>query len=143
METQGDPRTYFKFKSCSRCLNKPCDQLRFGGIYPGKFILARCETLEPALSDCPFLAHDPDEIENLIGQCPIEEVYDRIDYILQAFTPEELEYFGQLDFMSDIGESAGMILFIKELCETRAVNFFRIPQLFRNDAAIRKWLFAY
>jgi hypothetical protein len=143
MEEKNDPRNYFKFNSCSRCSNKPCNQLRFGGVYPGKFVLVHSETMEPGFNDCPFLTQDIDEIQWLINRTPEAELCDRIDGVLQSLTTEEIEYFRQFDFMSGVCDMPGMTLLVKELYENRVVSIFRIPQLFRNDAAVRKWLLAF
>jgi hypothetical protein len=140
METQLDPRKYFKFTSCPSCLEKPCDRLRFGGVFPGKFILVRNASLCAGLADCPFVARDIDEIDRLLSTVSPEELLDRIDGTIQLLAPDELMQVHQLYFMNG-PHSPGAL--IRALWEYQLIGVIRIPQFFMANASIRKWLFAY
>jgi len=143
VEISNDPRTYFKFKSCSRCFYKPCDRLRFGGVHPGKFLLVHNSRLGVGFVDCPFIARSFDEVESLVTQVSAEELIDFLDIVLQQFTPNEQVHFRQSDYMNGSCDMSGRVLFIKALWEDNVLSVLRIPRFFRADAVMRKWLYSY
>jgi hypothetical protein len=143
VEEQRDPRRYFKFNSCSRCLHKPCDRLRFGGVYPGKFVLVHHSSLSTVFFDCPFTARDRDEIDSLLSLISAEDLMDRIEGVSQLLSPDELLHFRRYDFAKGACDAPGMASFITALWENQVIDVMRITQSFKNDALIRKWLFAY
>jgi hypothetical protein len=142
-EALSDPRTYFKFTSCSRCLYKPCDALRFGGVRAGKFIIVHNSHLGTGFFDCPFVAQDFDEIRELLDEITFEDLVDRLDDVLFMFTPAESVQWRQEDFFSDFGDIAGRVEFLKALWDDGVISVVRIPRFFMTDAVMRKWLYAY
>ena len=142
-ETLSDPRTYFKFTSCSRCRYKPCDGLRFGGVHPGKFIIVHNSHLGTGFFDCSFVAQDFDEIRELLDEITFEDLADRIDDILFMFTSAESVQWRQEDFIDSDGDWAGRVRFIKALWDDQVISVVRIPRFFMTDAVMRKWLYAY
>jgi hypothetical protein len=143
VETLGDPRTYFKFTSCSRCLFKPCDSLRYGGVHPGKFLIVHNSHLGTGFFDCPFVAQDFDEIRELLDEITFEDLVYRLDDVLFMFTPADSVQWRQEDFVNDYGDVAGRVQFIQALWEDEVISVVRIPRFFMLDAAMRKWLYAY
>ena len=141
-EIMTDPRTYFKFQSCERCFYKPCDRLRFGGVFPGKFIFVHNNYIGIGFVDCPFVAQSFDEIERLIGDISLSELLFHINDILGALTPSERLRYRQRDYVSEYSDVAGRIRFLKALCEDRVMSVVRIPDSFSIDRKMRKWLFA-
>jgi hypothetical protein len=138
-----DPRSYFKFAGCASCIDKPCDRLRFGGVFPGKFILVHNESLGAGLVDCPFVVREANEIEWLLGQVAPEELSDHLDAVLQRCAPEELMQIQErFSGCGARGREAAAFL-ILDLWENHIVGVIRIPQLFHKNARIRKWLFAF
>ena len=141
-ETMTDPRTYFKFQSCERCFYKPCDRLRFGGVFPGKFIFVHNNYIGIGFIDCPFVAQSFEEIERLIGDVSLSELLFHINDILGALTPSERLRYRQRDYVSEYSDVAGRIRFLKALWEDRVMSVVRIPDSFSTDRKMRKWLFA-
>lgn len=93
--------------------------------------------------DCPFIIRDRNEIDTLLENASCEDLLDHIDTVLQSLSPYELLHARQHDFMSGSGDFPGAALFIKDLWESQVIGILRIPQLFKNNAHMRKWLFAY
>jgi hypothetical protein len=141
-EIASDPRTYFKFQSCQRCFHKPCDRLRFGGVFPDKFLFIHNNYLGIGFFDCPFIAESFDEIERLINGVSFSELLFNINDILGTLTPSERLHFRQENFVSDYSDMAGRVQFIKALWENQVISVIRIPGTFSLDAKMRKWLFA-
>jgi hypothetical protein len=138
-----DPRKYFKYSGCASCFDKPCDRLRFGGVFPGKFIFVPGASLTDGLFDCPFIARDADEIEQLLDQVSSEELADRLDHTLELCTPDELLLVHQHDAMNCSSALQRTAPLIRELWENRIVGILRIPRLFLANKTMRQWLFAY
>jgi hypothetical protein len=141
-EIASDPRNYFKFQSCQRCFHKPCDRLRFGGVFPDKFFIINDNYLGIGFFDCPFIAESFDEIERLIGNVSFSEFLFNFNEVLGTLTPSERLHFRQENFVSDYSDVAGRVQFIKALWENRVISVIRIPGTFSLDAKMRKWLFA-
>ena len=141
-ETASDPRTYFKFQSCQRCFHKPCDRLRFGGVFPDKFFIIHNSYLGIGFADCPFIAESFDEIERLIGGVSFSELLFNINNVLGTLTPSERLHYRQETYVSEYSDSAGRVRFLKALWEDRVISVIRIPNAFSLDAKMRKWLFA-
>jgi hypothetical protein len=138
-----DPRNYFKFAGCAGCLDKPCDRLRFGGVFTGKFILVHNANLGAGLFDCPFVAREANEIDWLLGQVAPEELSDHLDAVLQRCAPDELMQIQErFSGSGALGREAAAVL-IRDLWENQIVGVIRIPQFFHKNAVIRKWLFAF
>jgi hypothetical protein len=138
----SDPRKYFKFQSCQRCFHKPCDRLRFGGVFPDKFFIINNNYLGIGFFDCPFIAESFDEIERLINSVSFSEFLFNFNEVLGTLTPSERLHFRQENYVSDYSDVAGRIQFIKALWENRIISVIRIPGTFSLDAKMRKWLFA-
>jgi hypothetical protein len=141
-EITSDPRRYFRFQSCQRCFHKPCDRLRFGGVFPDKFFIIHNSYLGIGFLDCPFIAESFDEIERLIGNVSFSEFLFNFNEVLGTLTPSERLHFRQENFVSDYSDVAGRVQFIKALWEDRIISVIRIPGTFSLDAKMRKWLFA-
>ena len=141
-EITSDPRKYFKFQSCQRCFHKPCDRLRFGGVFPDKFFIIHNSFLGIGFLDCPFIAESFDEIERLIGNVSFSEFLFNFNEVLGTLTPSERLHFRQENYVSDYSDVAGRVQFIKALWEDRIISVIRIPGTFSLDAKMRKWLFA-
>jgi hypothetical protein len=141
-EIASDPRNYFKFQSCQRCFHKPCDRLRFGGVFPDKFFIINNNYLGIGFFDCPFIAESFDEIERLINSVSFSEFLFNFNEVLGTLTPSERLHFRQENYVSDYSDVAGRIQFIKALWENRVISVIRIPGTFSLDAKMRKWLFA-
>ncbi len=99
--------------------------------------------MAPIFWDCPFGIRDLNELDALLESTSTEELHDRIDTILQSLSPYELLHIRQHDFMSGAGDFSAAAFLIRDLWENRIIGILRIPNRFRNDAKVRKWLFAY
>jgi hypothetical protein len=141
-EIASDPRNYFRFQSCQRCFYKPCDRLRFGGVFPDKFFIINNNYFGIGFFDCPFIAESFDEIERLINSVSFSEFLFNFNEVLGTLTPSERLHFRQENYVSDYSDVAGRIQFIKALWEDRVISVIRIPGTFSLDTKMRKWLFA-
>jgi hypothetical protein len=141
-ETTSDPRKYFKFQSCGRCFHKPCDRLRFGGVFPGKFLFIHNSHLGTGFFDCPFVARSFDEIEQLINSISFSELLFNINDILEMLTPSERLHYQQRDYIGEYSDVAGRTQFLKTLWENQVISVIRIPDFLSADAKMRKWLYA-
>jgi hypothetical protein len=136
-----DPRAYFKFKSCGRCLQKPCDRLRFGRVYNGKFILVHTRMLGAGLFDCPFVAQDPEEVETLLQDTPLLELIDHIDGLLSDLSVNEQMMFDQASFVKGYDDFAGRVRFLRAMWDEQVFGMVRVPLFFVNKE-MTKWLYA-
>jgi hypothetical protein len=138
-----DPRTYFKFASCSSCLDKPCNRLRYSGVFPGKFILVHNESLGAGFADCPFVSRDANEIEWLLHQVAPEELSDHLNAVLERCSSDEfLQVQERFSSNSPSGREAIATL-IQDLWESNIICIIRILRVFYKNPQIRKWLFAF
>ena len=142
-DATGDPRTYFKFKSCARCFYKPCNRLRFGGVHPGKFMFVHGSIMGQGFVDCGFLVRDAVEIELLASAVAPNELAERLNDVLGELTPVEANQFRQEDYISHFSDFSGMIKFIDTLRENHVINILRVPFFLKDNAFMRKWLYSY
>jgi hypothetical protein len=138
-----DPRSYFKYTGCSSCLDKPCNRLRYGGGFPGKFILVQYASLSATLIDCPFVARDANEIEWLLGQIAPEELFDHVNEVLERCDSDELLQIQERFSANGPLNGQSIALVIRDLWESNIMGVIRIPRLFYKNPEIRKWLFAF
>jgi hypothetical protein len=136
-----DPRTYFKFKSCGYCRNKPCDSLRFGHVYNGKFIFVRSGDIGFGLSDCPFLAQSFDEIEQLLKNTSLLDLIHHIDGLLSDLSLADQMRFNQNDYVMSYDDFSGRVRFLRAMWDGRAFGVVRVP-LFFIDKEMSRWLYA-
>jgi len=136
-----DPRTYFKFKSCGRCLNKPCDLLRFGRVFNGKFILVHSRILGTGLSDCPFVAQTFEEMEILLENTSLLDLIDHINGLLGDTTVSEQLMFPQERFVTGYDDVQGRVQFLRAMWEEQVFGVVRVPLHFVNKEMTR-WLYA-
>jgi hypothetical protein len=136
-----DPRSYFKFKSCSRCLNKPCDRLRFGRVYNGKFLFVHSRILGTGLFDCPFVAQSFEEVEILLENTSLLELIDHLDGLLADLSINEQLSFNQGNFVTGYDDFHGRLRFLRAMWDEQVFGVVRVPLTFVNKEMAR-WLYA-
>lgn len=141
-ENARDPRKYFKFHSCDRCFHKPCDRLRFGGVYPGKFIFVHNSHLGTGFFDCLFVAKSFDEIERLVEGLSLSELVFIINDILAMLTTSECLQYQQHCYVSEFSDAGGRMQFLKALWDDQIISVIRVPDFFSRDKKMRQWLYA-
>jgi hypothetical protein len=143
LEETGDPRKYFKFKSCARCFYKPCDMLRFGGVYPGKFTFVHNSHFGIGFFDCPFAVQEFHEVKTLLAGISVEDMIEHINNVFNFLTPSEWIQYNQQDYISFYDDIDGRKDFVKTLWDNNVMSVLRIPFFIKDDAVMRKWLYAY
>lgn len=141
--TPYDPKKYLSFSPCSACLRKPCDTLRFGGVFPGKCRIAYRREFSPYAYGCPFKCDDPwerREILELQSFYQIKEMFsDAQTYLSQAERlAHEIAYMIQSEY-----DQTGYIEYLIRLCENDVISLVRVPIFYHTNAAMSAWLHTY
>jgi hypothetical protein len=135
--------TPLSFPGCRFCMHKPCDRLRFGRVYPGKFIFVHRRYCGAQAGDCPFIPSSFEEVEQLaINVSLIETIEITTDVIMQLSVAEELSH-SQNDYVFQYNDINGRWRFLKSLWDYDIITAIRVPPAFFWDKKLARWLLAY
>jgi hypothetical protein len=134
------PKTYFKFSACATCFQTPCERLRYGGVYPGKFIILHSH--EYSFTNCQFAADSIDEVDQLLSNLQLHDIIYEIDKVISLMSPAEQIHWDMSHFVTEYSDRAGRMKFIRRLWEERIIIILRIPNFYQQDLKVRSWLHA-
>ncbi|HAJ79172.1 MAG TPA: hypothetical protein DCO75_05325 [Fibrobacteres bacterium] len=117
--------------------------LRFGGVYPGKFTFVHNSHFGIGFFDCPFAVQEFYEVETLLAGISVEDMIEHINNVFNFLTPSEWIQYNQQDYISFYDDIDGRKSFVKALWENNVMSVLRIPYFIKDDAVMRKWLYAY
>ena len=136
----GDPGTIFTFNACSRCLSKPCDGLRYGGAWPGRYIVVKSDRTGIEQLDCPFACTSAEELRELLHAADHIDLAEIIEGILSQLSPADSLIYDQSLYYSDFSDIAGRLDFIEHLWRDGAITVVRIPEFYTLDKRLSAWL---
>jgi hypothetical protein len=137
---KSNPKTYFNFPSCITCFQKPCERLRYGGVYPGKFIIVHSR--EYSFTNCHFSAASIDEVGQLLSNLQVHDFTYEIGKIISLMSPAEQIHWNMDHLVTGYSDWAGYLEFIQRLSEERIIIILRIPYFYQQDLKVRRWLHA-
>ena len=137
---KSNPKTYFNFPSCITCFQKPCERLRYGGVYPGKFIILHSH--EYSFTNCQFAAASIDEVDQLLNNLQVHDIVYETGKVISFMSPAEQIHWNMDHFVTDYSDWAGYMEFIRRLWEERIIIVLRIPYFYQQDLKVRRWLHA-
>jgi hypothetical protein len=139
----NETMTNLSFFGCRFCMHKPCDRLRYGRVYPGKFIFVHRRYCGAQAGDCPFIPSSFEEVEQLaINVSLIETIEITTDVIMQLSIGEELSH-SQNDYVFQYNDINGRWRFLKSLWDYDIITAIRVPPAFFLDKKIARWLLAF
>ncbi len=136
-----DPRKYFKSKSCTQCLYKPCDNLRFGRVYNGKYVLVHSRLMGNGISDCPFMEQNSDEVQTFFENTSFLDLIDHINGLFSELSITEQLTFNQESYVTNYDDFSGRIQFLMAMWNDSVFRVIRIPSMTVNKQMMR-WLYA-
>lgn len=137
---KSTPKTYFKFSACATCFQTPCERLRYGGVYPGKFIILHSR--EYSFTNCQFAAVSIDEVNQLLSSLQVHDFLYEIGKVISLMSPAEQIRWNMDHFVTGYSDWAGYMEFIRRLWEERIIIILRIPYFYQQDLKVRRWLHA-
>jgi hypothetical protein len=117
--------------------------LRFGGVYPGKFTFVHNSHFGIGFFDCPFAVQEFHEVKTLLAGISVEDMIEHINNVFNFFTPSEWIQYAQQNYVSFYDDIDGRKDFVKTLWDNNVMSVLRIPFFIKDDAVMRKWLYAY
>jgi hypothetical protein len=140
-KTPAATRDFLSFPGCTACLHKPCDGLRFGRVYAGKFFFVHKRHRGYGTADCPFAPVSFDELRPVLESAPLLDVIAAVEDALSQLSPDEQNAFSLSDFVASYDDAAGRIRFLESLWDNDSVAAVRVPQVI-SDTRMAQWLFA-
>ena len=128
------------YPGCKSCLAKPCNHLRFGGVFPGKFLFVHRRRLSAAPQECPFLPASFDEVRRLLDDTSRQDLAALVEDMVSQLSPEEYLSVRQEHYVTDCSDREGRIRFLEALWEADALSAVRVPGNFRTDGTLGAWL---
>jgi hypothetical protein len=137
---KANPKNYFKYSSCATCFQTPCERLRYGGVYSGKFIILHSR--EYSFTNCPFAVESVDEIERIFDNIQLHDFAYEIDKIISLMSVSEQIHWNIGQFVTGYSDWAGHLEFVRRLWEERIIIILRIPYFYQQDLKVRRWIHA-
>ena len=134
------PEDYFGFPACRTCFWKSCKELRYGGVYPGKFMFVHSRNHYG--SGCVFTARSFEEVESLLEPLPMYDLDFYLHGLMSDMSPGGRMHYDQRHFVWDYTDRAGRIAYLRYLWNQMVFVCLRIPHNYRSDARLRAWLHA-
>jgi hypothetical protein len=134
-------RNFLSFPGCGTCLAKPCKRLRFGRVYPGKFLFIHRRDLGFGQKGCPFVATSFDEVRQLLSDCSLLDLISCLEDILSALSIEEQQIHDQGLFVDGYDDFQGRVRLCEALWDGEVLGVIRVPLYFVNKE-ITRWLYA-
>jgi hypothetical protein len=139
--TPAVSRDFLSFPGCTTCLHKPCDGLRFGRVYAGKFLFVHKRHHGHGADDCPFVPVSFDELRPHLENAPLLDVIAAVEDAISQLSPDEQNSFPLFHFVASYDDVAGRIRFLETLWNNDSVAAVRVPQVISNTA-MAQWLYA-
>ncbi len=130
------------FPGCSSCLAKPCDRLRFGRVFPGKFLLVHKRYCDASHWDCPFVAKDFEEVRSLASNDSLIDLAAPVEDILFQLSIQEQLSLRQEHFVTVYNDIEGRLRYLEALWNADALTVIRVPLNFTADKSLARWLLA-
>ena len=141
-DPQTDAARFFKYASCKRCMAKPCDRLRFGGVYPGKFIVTGVSDFGIGMHDCPFMVADSAEFKELLSNVGLPHLVGIVEEAIMTLSCALRLTYDQDLFVQDYSDEPGRIRFLLALRESQSIAMLRVPFTYSFDSKLSQWLHA-
>jgi len=138
------PTTKFQlsFPGCRACLAKPCERLRFGRVFAGKFLFVHKRYCPAESWECPFVAADPGEMRFLAANTPFIDLLGCVEDIVEQLSIQEVISIRQEQFVTGYGDVEGRMRFLEALWNAAALTVIRVPDNFMADRGLAQWLLA-
>ena len=128
------------YPGCKSCLSKPCDHLRYGGVFPGKFLFVHRRRHNASPQGCPFLPASFDEVRRLLDGTSWQDLAALVEDVVPQLSPEEYLSVRQEHYITDCSDREGRIRFLEALWKADALSAVRVPDDFRTDKTLGAWL---
>jgi hypothetical protein len=130
------------FPGCRACPTKPCDRLRFGRVFPGKFLFVHKRYLRATSRECPFAVDSFMEIRQLLGQASLLDIVAHIDDVFTQLSADECIAHNQNYYVSRYDDDDGRIRLLESLWVDDSIGAVRVPYVFIADKNLAQWLLA-
>ena len=141
-ESRSSSSTKFpSFPGCKFCFRKPCDRLRFGGVFPNKFKVVYGSDV--ASFGCPFLVTSLDEVVQLFRESSQWDLIRFINDIMWDMSIADQNNFRQEHYVDGYLDFNGRINYLCALWNARVMAIVRVPPAYRLDRQLAQWLLAY
>jgi hypothetical protein len=142
--TAPDPtlaaRTGLGLACCSHCPGAPCEDLRFGGVWPAKFELVHRTRFSSTALECPFFERSWRMIERELGRCGLSKLNRLVSCLISDLSAMERIRYDQRHFVNGYTDTAGRIELIRTLCSGGVVSMIRVPDSYEFDPVLKRWL---
>jgi hypothetical protein len=133
-------RSFLAFKTCKTCAYKPCERLRFGRVFPGKYTVLHTRYLTTRENDCPFLVQSFSHFLDLIDNASLLDVIASMQDILAELSVEEQIAFNTRFLITDYNDRQGRILVLEWLWNSSVLAILHVPYDFYSHQKMAKWL---
>ncbi len=134
--------TFLSFPGCRACLAKPCDRLRFGRVFPGKFLFVHKRRCGAAAWDCPFVAGSFEEVRQLARTTTLIDLVGFVDDLASRLSVEEHLRFSQQSYVAGYFDIEGRLKYLEALWNHGSLTVVRVPQDFLAHEKLAAWLLA-
>jgi len=131
---------FLSFPGCKACFARPCEGLRFGRIFPGKFIFIHRRNLGFGDKGCPFVPNSFNEVHELLRDVSLQKLIRSVNDILFEMSPMEQLRINMQDFVDSYDDFSGRIRFLSALWDSNVLGVVCVPQFFQLDRNLSKWL---
>jgi len=137
-----DTRDIPSYPGCQSCPGKPCGRLRYGGIFPGKFLFVQKRRVTASPEGCPFLPSSFNEVRMLLDGEALPDLAALVEDIASQLAPVEYLSARQENYVSGYADIEGRKRFLEALWDAGALAVLRVPENFREERRLGSWLFA-
>jgi hypothetical protein len=135
-------KTFLSYPGCRACLAKPCDRLRFGRVFPGKFLFVHKRRCGAAAWECPFVAGSFSEVRQLAEVAILPDLIGLVDDIASQLAVEEHLACPQQSFVASYPDIEGRFRYLEALWYHGSLTVVRVPQDFLAHEKLAAWLLA-
>jgi hypothetical protein len=133
-------RNFLAFPGCKTCLARPCERLRFGRVFPGKFLFVHRRELGFGEKGCPFVVASFDEVRELLSDLSLTDLISCCEDIIFALSVEEQQAHDQRHFVNGYDDFEGRVRFCEALWDDNILGVVSVP-LFITNKAMAQWLY--
>jgi hypothetical protein len=137
-----DSKNALSFPGCRTCLAKPCDRLRFGRVFPGKFLFIHKRYIRATSRDCPFAVDTFSEIRQLTAAASLVDFVAHIDDVFSQLSADECMTHAQNNYVSRYDDDGGRLALLEALWNDDVIGALRVPYVFTADKKLAQWLLA-
>lgn len=128
---------------CARCPGAPCENLRFGGVRPGKFELVHHHSFDTNTIECPFYVSDWNMAKRELLALSCSGLHLLVSRLMGRLTPLERNRYDLRHFVQDYLDVQGRMGFLKILVENRIAAMIKVPELMGFGSGLEIWLRAF